>query len=290
MSFRLAVCAEMVYGERPLIQRVERIHEQGFEVELWDTRGRDIAALTATGARFSSMSGYFGGSLIDPDSADEVLASAERLIAVALELGVKRLVVHPAELGEGGLAVLGEKHGVTFALENLNTILDYPGIPLARAKDTMALVAAADHPNVKMMLDLYHAQLGEGNLIELVRAVMPPHPCPLIPGCCLTPESKEIHREENNPATPCRRCCVVPLRSPPALSRGSLATAQQGQAQGSSHSLSCSGQSERQCVHSKAEPDHNPSRREPCRPCVQPPTDTAVAERPPTIHVAERAL
>jgi len=83
------------------------------------------------------------------------------------------MVVHPAELGEGGLAVLGEKHGVTFALENLNTILDHPGIPLARAKDTMALVAAADHPNVKMMQDLYHAQIGEGNLIELVRAAMP---------------------------------------------------------------------------------------------------------------------
>jgi hydroxypyruvate isomerase len=36
MSFRLAVCAEMVYGELPLIERVERIHEGGFEVELWD--------------------------------------------------------------------------------------------------------------------------------------------------------------------------------------------------------------------------------------------------------------
>jgi hydroxypyruvate isomerase len=196
MSFRLAVCAEMVYGELPLIERVRRIHGQGFEVELWDTRGRDVSALAATGARFSSMSGYFGGSLIDPDGADDVLASAEKLIPAALELGVERMVVHPAELGEGGLAVrpihrstgqmwltglrtlerlavLGEKHGVTFALENLNTILDHPGIPLARAKDTMALVSAVDHPNVKMMLDLYHAQIGEGNLIELVRAALP---------------------------------------------------------------------------------------------------------------------
>lgn len=196
MSFRLAVCAEMVYGELPMIERVRRIHGQGLEVELWDTRGRDIAALAATGARFSSMSGYFGGSLIDPAGAAEVLASAEKLIPTALELGVERMVVHPAELGEGGLAVrplhrstgemwltglrtlerlavLGEKHGVTFALENLNTILDHPGIPLARAKDTMALVSAVDHPNVKMMLDLYHAQIGEGNLIELVRAARP---------------------------------------------------------------------------------------------------------------------
>jgi hydroxypyruvate isomerase len=71
------------------------------------------------------------------------------------------------------LAVLGEKHGVTFALENLNTVLDHPGIPLARAKDTLTLVSAVDHPHVKMMLDLYHAQIGEGNLIELVRSALP---------------------------------------------------------------------------------------------------------------------
>jgi len=42
-------------------------------------------------------------------------------------------------------------------------------VPLARAKDTLALVDAVGHPNVKMNLDLYHAQIGEGNLIELVR-------------------------------------------------------------------------------------------------------------------------
>lgn len=196
MSFRLAVCAEMVYGELPLIDRVRRIHDQGFEVELWDTRGRDIAALAATGARFSSMSGYFGGSVIDPSTAHEVLASAEKLIPTALELGVERMVVHPAELGEGGRAVrpvqrstgemwltglrtleqlaeLGQKHGIVFALENLNTILDHPGIPLARAKDTLAMVRAVNHPNVKMMLDLYHAQIGEGNLIELLRSAQP---------------------------------------------------------------------------------------------------------------------
>jgi hydroxypyruvate isomerase len=196
MSFRLAACAEMIYGELPLVERVRRIHEQGFEVELWDTRNRDIPALAATGARFSSMSGYFGGSLIDPDSSNRVIESAESLIPTALELGVERMVVHPAELDAGGVAArpvhrasgemwltglrtlerlgtLGERHGVVFALENLNTVLDHPGIPLARAKDTQTLVSAAGHPNVRMMLDLYHAQIGEGNLIELVRGALP---------------------------------------------------------------------------------------------------------------------
>jgi len=58
---------------------------------------------------------------------------------------------------------------VQFCAENLNTIVDHPGVPLARAKDTLALIEGVGHPNVKMMLDLYHAQIGEGYLIELVR-------------------------------------------------------------------------------------------------------------------------
>lgn len=105
MTFQLAVCAEMVYRELPLVERVERIHNLGFQVEIWDSRNRDIHGLAATGARFSSMSGYFGGSLIDADGADEVLASAEKLIPTALELGVERMVIHPAELGEAGQAI-----------------------------------------------------------------------------------------------------------------------------------------------------------------------------------------
>lgn len=192
---RLAVCAEMVFTDLPFVERVRRLTESGFDVELWDSRTKDIAALAATGAVFSSMTGYSSGSLVDPDTADDVVRTAEELIPTALELGVSRMVVHSAELVDGRaarphyrstgamwitgartlerLGVLGAKYGLTFCLENLNTILDHPGIPLARARDTRTLVESAGHPNVKMMLDLYHAQLGAGNLIELVRSCLP---------------------------------------------------------------------------------------------------------------------
>ncbi|WP_422935741.1 TIM barrel protein [Sinomonas sp. P47F7] len=192
---RLAVCAEMVFTDLPFAERARRIDEAGFDVELWDSRTKDIAALKATGARFSSMTGYSAGSLVERDSADRVVSTAEALVPAALELGVERLVVHSAELVDGKaarphwrsdgemwltaartlerLGELGARHGLTFCLENLNTILDHPGIPLARAKDTLALVRAVDHPNARLMLDLYHAQLGEGNLIELVREALP---------------------------------------------------------------------------------------------------------------------
>jgi hydroxypyruvate isomerase len=67
------------------------------------------------------------------------------------------------------VAELGERAGLTFTLENLNTAVDHPGVPFARAADTLALVAAVNRPGLRMNLDLYHAQIGEGNLIELVR-------------------------------------------------------------------------------------------------------------------------
>lgn len=191
MSLQLAVCAEMVFLDLPFIERVERISELGFAVEIWDSRTKDVNALKATGAEFSSMSGYGAGSLVDPENCHRVLETAAELIPTALELGIERLVVHPAELIDGQaarpihratggmwltaartlreLGDLGAEHGVTFAVENLNTIVDHPGIPLGRAKDTLALVADVDHPHVKMMLDLYHAQIGEGNLIQLLR-------------------------------------------------------------------------------------------------------------------------
>jgi hydroxypyruvate isomerase len=71
------------------------------------------------------------------------------------------------------IADLGARHGVTFVLENLNTEVDHPGVPFARAADTLALVEAVGHPNLRLNLDLYHAQIGGGNLIELVRRAAP---------------------------------------------------------------------------------------------------------------------
>ena len=71
------------------------------------------------------------------------------------------------------LAELGERAGRVFTLENLNTAVDHPGTPFARAADTLALVEAVDSRYLRMNLDLYHAQIGEGNLIELIERALP---------------------------------------------------------------------------------------------------------------------
>ena len=196
MTFTLAVCSEMVFTDLPLIERVERIHAAGFAVEIWDWTTKDIDALVATGASFTSMTGYVTGDLVTPSGADDLLRTAEDSVRVAKRLNCPSLNLHGTGLDGDGLPViptegvtgemwlaaaetlrriaeLGRREGVVFTLENLNTAVDHPGTPFAKAADTRALVKAVDSPCVRMNLDLYHAQIGEGNLIELVRESLP---------------------------------------------------------------------------------------------------------------------
>jgi hydroxypyruvate isomerase len=58
-------------------------------------------------------------------------------------------------------------------LENLNLPVDHPGVPFARVEDTLALVSSVDRPELRLNLDLYQVQIGEGNLIEWCRNCQP---------------------------------------------------------------------------------------------------------------------
>lgn len=195
-AFTLAASAEMLFTDLPFVERVERIHERGFQVEIWDWTRKDLAGLAATGAVFSSMTGYVEGDLVTEAGADLFLRTAERSAIAAATIDVPRLNVHGTGLDDKGLPIIpretvsgadwlraadtlrrlasiGEKYGRVFTLENLNTAVDHPRTPFARAEDTMALVEAVGSPYLRMNLDLYHAQIGEGNLIALIERALP---------------------------------------------------------------------------------------------------------------------
>jgi hydroxypyruvate isomerase len=217
-AYTLAACVEMVYLDRPIEDRVRTIHDLGLAVEIWDWRSKDLPALAATGARFTSMTGYVEGDLTDPEGIEALLRTAGDSIRAAATLGSPNLNLHGTGLDGQGLPVrvvetvtpameeiavatltrvaeLGEREGVVFCLENLNTAVDHPGAPFAKAADTRALVAAVDSAHLRMNLDLYHAQIGEGNLVALVRECLPlvaEIQVADVPGRC-EPGTGEIH-------------------------------------------------------------------------------------------------
>ena len=195
MSFQLAACAEMLWRDRPIAWRASRLNDLGFGVGLWNWPGHDLAALEKTGATFTIMNGYLQGRLADDEGADMLLKSARETAQVGKRLGVQRLNLHGTGLGAGGIPIwqhevvtgamwlkardsldricdLGAELGVVFTLENLNR-RDHPGCPFGSTADVLALVSSVNRPELRINLDLYHTQIGEGDLIRWCEKCLP---------------------------------------------------------------------------------------------------------------------
>jgi hydroxypyruvate isomerase len=186
----------MLWQDKPMEWRLKRLTEMGFEAGIWNWTNHDIALLERSGARFSSMTGYISGRLADDEGAADLLKTARQSIDVGKRLNVARLNLHGTGLGDRGLPVtpcetvtgamwlkardtlsrmadLAEEQGVTFMIENLNLPVDHPGVPFAKIEDTLALVSSINRQGLRLNLDLYHVQIGEGNLIEWCRKCQP---------------------------------------------------------------------------------------------------------------------
>lgn len=194
-SFQLAACAEMLWRDRPIEWRAARLHEMGFQVGLWNWPAHDLAKLEKSGATFSIMNGYLEGRLADDAGADLLLKSATETAQIGKRLGVARLNLHGTGLGDGGIPIaqtqvvsgamwmkardtlnricdMAEQEGVVFTLENLN-LLDHPGCPFGATQDVLALVSSVNRPQLRINLDLYHTQIGEGDLIRWCEKCLP---------------------------------------------------------------------------------------------------------------------
>tara|TARA_R110000751_G_scaffold95381_8_gene186525 strand:+ start:4969 stop:5745 length:777 start_codon:yes stop_codon:yes gene_type:complete len=194
-TFMLAACAEMLWQDRPIEWRARRLTELGFGVGLWNWPDHDLKKLAAVGANYTIMNGYLEGRLADDQGAEALLGSARETARVGKRLGVDRLNLHGTGLGDGGIPIckhevvsgqmwlkardtlhricdLAEEEGVIFTLENLN-LLDHPGCPFGSTEDVLALVSHIDRPELRINLDLYHTQIGEGDLIRWCEKCLP---------------------------------------------------------------------------------------------------------------------
>jgi hydroxypyruvate isomerase len=195
-QFQLAASAEMLFLDLPFSERVNEIKNQGFLVEIWNWANKDLDVLAKTGATFQSMTGYLEGDLLEEDGIQALLSTAQASIEASNKISCNNLNLHGTGLDSKGQAIrklesttkqqwtkakdtltriadLGQKNNKVFTLENLNLLVDHPGTPFARASETIELVSSINHPNLRLNLDLYHAQIGEGNLAETITQALP---------------------------------------------------------------------------------------------------------------------
>jgi len=67
-------------------------------------------------------------------------------------------------------AAVLEPHGLVIVIESLNTLRDHPGQFLTRIPQAYAICKAVASPSCKILFDLYHQQITEGNLIPNIDA------------------------------------------------------------------------------------------------------------------------
>jgi hydroxypyruvate isomerase len=194
-SAALSLCADTLFLELPFVDRVRAIRDAGYAVEFWQWTSRSVDELAAIPAvRWTCFVGWVGGSALHPDGIAPFLDGARRSVEFALALGCPNLIVTTGELDArgwpihavadhpitrwaaayraySGLAELAERAGITYCLENLNTKLDHPGYALAAVDDVAAVVRAVDSPHLRLLLDVYHAQVQEGNLVATIERV-----------------------------------------------------------------------------------------------------------------------
>ncbi|MCD4737373.1 MAG: TIM barrel protein, partial [Bacteroidales bacterium] len=63
-----------------------------------------------------------------------------------------------------------EKEGLTIVLEPLNTIRDHPGLFLTGMPQAYQICRAVNRPSCKIVDDMYHQQITEGNIIPNIIA------------------------------------------------------------------------------------------------------------------------
>jgi hydroxypyruvate isomerase len=121
------------------------------------------------------------------DQHDRLVADAERMIPRAGAAGVPNIVCFSGNRagmsdGEGianciagfrRITPLAEQHGVTLCLELLNSKVDHADYQADHTAWGVQVVQGVASPRLKLLYDIYHMQIMEGDVIATIRANAP---------------------------------------------------------------------------------------------------------------------
>ena len=162
---------------------VRKVKALGFDaVETYKWEGLDLdeakSVCEETGVEFMSMC-TTDFRMTEPQYRTQWLDALKKSCEAAQRAGVTRLITQvgsdtgaPREAQhesilqalEAGKPIL-EASGVTAMLEPLNLLVDHKGYYLWSAVEGFEIVREINHPNVKLVYDIYHQQIMEGNII-----------------------------------------------------------------------------------------------------------------------------
>ncbi|MBB1272486.1 TIM barrel protein [Psychromonas sp. SR45-3] len=183
-----SLCIDAVFGNLSFDQACQATaHANISTIEFWSWWDKDLTALQVAVERYDlSISCCCTKfiSLVNAEQRSAYLQALSDSIAVAKRLKIKTIISQVGDFIEGvpraqqkqslidGLtaaALLLEAADMTLVVEPLNERIDHPGYYLIKSAEAFNIIKQVSSPKVKVLFDIYHQQISEGNIINNIR-------------------------------------------------------------------------------------------------------------------------
>jgi hydroxypyruvate isomerase len=183
---KVSVCIETVLDNIDFYDRIKVAAELGFDAfEFWEVETRDIAKV----ARLSSENNIPVAVCCAKDTratdmsypSAVVIRNIEESTKILKELGFSSMIVLAGDLESKHdskkniiienlkrVADIAVRENVVINIEPLNSLVDHKGYYLDSSSVGFEIVKCVNCPNIKLLFDIYHMQIMEGNIIESI--------------------------------------------------------------------------------------------------------------------------
>jgi hydroxypyruvate isomerase len=181
---RYSVCIDSVFRGFDSLPALEQVKACGFEAyEFWSWWDRDLDALKEKADALGMSCACFctkSFSLTEPSKRSVYLRDLEESVKAAKKMGAPCLISQGGDdsgavrayqrrsMVEGlkEAALIVEDAGLTLLLEPLNGKIDHKGTWLESSDEAFEIVREAGSGNIKLLFDIYHQQITEGDVIR----------------------------------------------------------------------------------------------------------------------------
>ncbi|OFW51417.1 MAG: hypothetical protein A2163_09555 [Actinobacteria bacterium RBG_13_35_12] len=186
-----SLCIDSIYPKENLEEKLTRIKQAGFKfIEFWDWRDKDFNLIMNSGLKVSNFSGNRISSLT-LDDKEKVIQEVNASIDAAKKLKCDRMMLLSDILeGDGSVKInsirsekkllrlydnlrilveVAKKRDMMLVIEPLNSLKDHKNYFLDNFQITLELVKSVNSENLKILYDIYHMQIMEGNVLETLQ-------------------------------------------------------------------------------------------------------------------------
>jgi len=188
---QFSLCIDSIYPKDNLKEKLEKIKQAGFKfIEFWDWRDKDFNLIMDSRLKVSNFSGNRISSLT-LDNKEKVIQEINTSIDIAKRLKCDRIMLLSDILeGDGSvktnslssekkllrlydnlrvLVEVAKKRDIMLVIEPLNSLKDHKNYFLDNLPITLELIQSINSEHLKILYDIYHMQIMEGNVLETMQ-------------------------------------------------------------------------------------------------------------------------